>query len=106
MAAEFGAGLTLAHVTASVEFWGPGGSYVNVEWKAALVGSASQQVAKLQQEIGTQADVFIGSGDVPKALSVAAKQTKADLLVTGAAPTAVTCEPTATPSFARCPFRF
>ena len=29
MAAEFGARLTLAHVTAGVEFWGPGGSYVN-----------------------------------------------------------------------------
>ena len=29
MAAEFGARLTLAHVTAGVEIWGPGGSYVN-----------------------------------------------------------------------------
>jgi nucleotide-binding universal stress UspA family protein len=86
MAAEFGARLTLANVTAGVEFWGPGGSYVNQEWKEALVGDASQQMAKLQQDMGIKADVFIGSGDVPKVLSQAAKQTKADLLVTGCYP--------------------
>jgi nucleotide-binding universal stress UspA family protein len=86
MAAEFGARLTLANVTAGVEFWGPGGSYVNQEWKEALVGDASQQMAKLQQDMGIKADVFIGSGDVPKVLSQAAKQTKADVLVTGCYP--------------------
>ncbi len=86
LAAEFGARLTLAHVTNSVELWGPGGNYVNLEWKAEFVGSASQQVAELQQKIGIKADVFIGSGDVPKVLSQAAKQTKADLLVTGCRP--------------------
>ena len=36
--------------------------------------------------MGIKADVFIGSGDVPKVLSQAAKQTKADLLVTGCHP--------------------
>ncbi|MGO8735786.1 MAG: universal stress protein [Terriglobia bacterium] len=86
MAAEFGAHLTLANVTASVEFWGPGGMYVNQEWKEALVGDASEQMAKLQQDTGIKAEVFIGSGDVPKVLSQAAKQTKADLLVTGCYP--------------------
>jgi nucleotide-binding universal stress UspA family protein len=86
MAAEFGARLTLANVTASVEFWGPGGIYVNEEWKKELVRDASEQMAKLQKDMGTKADVFIGSGAVPKALSEAAKQTKADLLVTGCYP--------------------
>jgi nucleotide-binding universal stress UspA family protein len=86
MAAEFGAHLTLANVTASVEFWGPGGIYVNEEWKKELVGDASEQMARLQKYMGTKADVFIGSGDVPKALSQAAKQTKADLMVTGCYP--------------------
>ena len=86
MAAEFGAHLTLANVTASVEFWGPGGNYVNQKWKDELVGNASQQMAKLQQDKGIKADVFIGSGDVPQALGQAAKQTKADLLVTGVYP--------------------
>jgi nucleotide-binding universal stress UspA family protein len=86
MAAEFGAQLTLAHVTASVEFWGPGHSYVNSGWKEALVGAASGHIAKLQQDMGINADVFIGSGDVPKVLSEAATQTKADLLVVGCRP--------------------
>ncbi len=86
MAAEFGARLTLAHVTAGVELWGPGGNYVNLEWKEALVGDASQHITELQQEMGIKTDVFIGSGDVPKVLSQAAKQTKADLLVTGCNP--------------------
>jgi nucleotide-binding universal stress UspA family protein len=82
MAAEFGARLTLAHVTASVELWGPGGSYVVSEWKESFVADASQHLTELQQEMGIKADVFIGSGDVAKVLSEAAKQTKADLLVT------------------------
>jgi nucleotide-binding universal stress UspA family protein len=86
MAAEFDARLTLANVTASVEFWGPGGHYVNEKWKAELVGEASEQMSKLQQNTGVKADVFIGSGDVPKVLSQAAKQTSADLLVTGCYP--------------------
>jgi nucleotide-binding universal stress UspA family protein len=86
MAAEFGAHLTLAHVTASVEFWGPGGNYVDEEWKKALVDDASQRIAKLQKDAGIKADVYIGSGDVPTVLSQAAAQTKADLLVTGCYP--------------------
>jgi nucleotide-binding universal stress UspA family protein len=86
LAAEFGARLTLAHVTAGVEFWGPGGSYVDAKWKEALVDDASVRMSKLQQKMGIETDVFIGSGDVPKVLGQAASQTKADLLVTGCHP--------------------
>ena len=86
MAEEFGARLTLANVTASAEFWGPGGHYVNEKLKEDLVRDASEQMSKLQQDTGTKADVFIGSGGVPKVLSQAAKQTSADLLVTGCYP--------------------
>jgi nucleotide-binding universal stress UspA family protein len=86
LAEEFRARLTLAHATASVESWGPGGNLIDQEWKEALVGSASRQMAKLQQEKCIKAEVFIGSGDVPKVLSQAAKKTKADLLVTGCYP--------------------
>ena len=82
MATEFGARLTLANVTAGVELWGAGGNYVDQRWKDELVSNASQQMAKLQHDTGIKGDVFIGSGDVPKVLSQAAKQTKADLLVT------------------------
>jgi nucleotide-binding universal stress UspA family protein len=86
MAAEFGARLTLAHVTPGVKFWGPGGGYTNPQWKQALVGDASQRIAELQRDMGIKADVFIGSGDVPTMLNQAATQTKADLLVTGCYP--------------------
>jgi len=86
MAAEFDACLTLAYATPGVELWGPGGIYVNPELKEELVCYASKQMAELQQDIGIKADVFIGSGDVPKVLSQAAKQTEADLLVTGCQP--------------------
>ena len=106
MAAEFRAGLTLAHVTDGVESWGPGGSYVNPRWKRELVGNASQHIAELQQAIGIKAEVFIGSGDTPKVLSQAVKETKADLLVNGCYPYGVTCAPTATQSFAPCRFPF
>lgn len=86
IAAEFGAHLTFVHVTAGVELWGPGGSYVNKRWKAELVGDASEHIAELQKKMGTKADVLIGSGDVPKVLSQAAKKTKADLLLSGSRP--------------------
>jgi nucleotide-binding universal stress UspA family protein len=86
LAAEFGARLTLAHVTASVEIWGPGGTHVNPRCQKELVGAATQHLTELQQAMGTEAEVFIGSGDVPKVLSQAATQTKADLLVTGSRP--------------------
>jgi nucleotide-binding universal stress UspA family protein len=82
IAGEFGAGLTLAHVTASVEIWGPGGNYATPRWQQELLDDAAQQLARLQKNTGVKANVFIGSGDVPKVLSQAVKQTKADLLVT------------------------
>jgi len=86
IATEFSARLTLAHVTAGVELWGPGGWHVDQEWKEALVSDASQRIAKLESETGIKAEVFIGSGDVPKVLSQAAKQANADLLVNGCYP--------------------
>jgi nucleotide-binding universal stress UspA family protein len=86
LAAEFLARLTLAHVTAGVETWGPGGSHADPVWQKELVGDASEHMAELQKQMGTNADVFIGSGDVPKAISQAAKETNADLLVTGCQP--------------------
>jgi nucleotide-binding universal stress UspA family protein len=86
IATEFGARLTLADVTAKVDFWGPGGDYINPEWKEALVADASRHIADLEQEMGIKPGVFIGSGNVPDVLSQAAKQTKADLLVTGCRP--------------------
>lgn len=86
LATEFGARLTLANVTAGVELWGPGGNQVDPKWKEELVGNASDQMARLQQQTGIQAEVFIGSGEMGKVLSDAVKQAGADLLVTGCYP--------------------
>jgi nucleotide-binding universal stress UspA family protein len=49
MADEFGASLTLADVTASVEFWGPGGDYVNPKWKAGESGLAGDWAPSLRR---------------------------------------------------------
>jgi nucleotide-binding universal stress UspA family protein len=85
-AAEFGARVTLAHVTAGFELWGPGGWYVNQKWKEELLSDASRSIEALQKDTGIKAEVIIGSGDVPKILNQAARQTNADLLVTGCYP--------------------
>ncbi|MBZ5698680.1 MAG: universal stress protein [Acidobacteriia bacterium] len=83
MAAEFGARLTLAHITSGVEIYGPGAYQVDPSVTEALVNSAGRQLANLQQEVGIKAEVFIGSGDVPKMLSHSAKQSSADVLIIG-----------------------
>ena len=86
VAAEFGARLTLVHVTSSVETFGPGGSLIDPVWKEKIVGFATKEIAQLQQDAGTHAEVIIDSGDVNEALKRAAAQTKADLLVIGHLP--------------------
>jgi len=83
MAAAVDAKLTLVHVTAGVESFGPGGFYVDPVWKEKLFRSANEQIAQLQQEAGTNAEVIIDSGNVPQSLNRAAERTKADVLVIG-----------------------
>jgi nucleotide-binding universal stress UspA family protein len=78
--------LTLVHITSSVERFGPGGTYVDAEWKKTLTGIAAEEIAKLQKEVGTKAEVIIDSGNVPELLNRAAEQTKADVLVIGHIP--------------------
>ena len=86
MAAAVDATLTLVHVTSSVEAYGPGGSYVDPARKEMIVGFAAEEIAKLQQNIGIQAEVIIDSGNVPGLLNQAAQRTQADLLVIGHKP--------------------
>jgi nucleotide-binding universal stress UspA family protein len=83
MAAEFGARLTIAHITAGMEIYGPGAYQSDPSWTEAMMKSAGTQLAALQLEVGTQAEMYIGSGDAPKQLSNAAKQTSADVLIIG-----------------------
>jgi nucleotide-binding universal stress UspA family protein len=86
VAAEFGAHLTLAHVTPGVELWGPGGSYVNPRWKDELLSDAERHMTELQKKMDLDAEVFIAGGSVSKVLSEATERFKADLLVTGCHP--------------------
>jgi nucleotide-binding universal stress UspA family protein len=78
--------LTFVNITASVELYGPGGSNVDPVWKETIVGFAANEIAKLQQYVGTKAEVIIDSGNVPELLNRAAEQTKADVLVIGYSP--------------------
>lgn len=83
LAKMFGARLILAHVTPSVENYGPGGSYVLPDFKEALVSSSMRQLSKLKDELGVNAEFFVGSGAISKVLAEAVKETGADLLVIG-----------------------
>jgi len=86
VAAAVDARLTLVHITGSVESLGPSGYSVNPKWKETIVGMAAEEIAKLQKDVGTQAEVIIDSGNVPQLLNRAAEQTKADLLIIGHIP--------------------
>jgi len=86
MAAAVDATLKLVHITTSVESWGPGGSYVDQKWKQEIVGIAAKEIAQVQEDAGTNAEVIIDSGNVPQLLNRAAEKTNADLLVVGHRP--------------------
>ena len=81
LAAEFGAHLTLSHVTESMAILAPGGSWANPKWQQDLAHGASRRLTELQKNLSVKADLLIGSGHVPKVLSEFASKTKADLLV-------------------------
>ncbi len=66
--------------------YGPGGSYVNKEWKEILVRGASEEMTRLQQDVGINAEFIIENGSVPKLMKEIAKHTKADVLVIGRSP--------------------
>jgi len=86
MAAAVNATLSLVHVTPSVEIYGPGGSHTDPVWREEIVGFATEEIAKLQRDVGTKAEVIIDSGNVPQSLNRAAERTKADVLVIGRIP--------------------
>lgn len=83
LASQFGARLTLAHITPQAEVYGPDGFDFGPDWKQKLASSATQPIAKLQLEAGTKAEVIIESGDAAKVLDQVGRQIKADVLVIG-----------------------
>ena len=64
----------------------PAGFHVDPVWKEEIVGFATDEIARLQQEAGTNAEVIIDSGNVPELLNRTAERTKADVLVIGRIP--------------------
>lgn len=86
IAAAAGAKLTLIHITSGVEVWGAGGMHLDPEWKKTLTGIAAKEIAELQRELGTNADVIIDSGNVPELLNRAVDTSHADVLVIGRIP--------------------
>jgi nucleotide-binding universal stress UspA family protein len=80
---EFGAQLTLVHATPATEIYGPGGYHAVPELRDELIDAAKERMAEMQKQLGTIAGVYVQSGDVPKVLSRAVQETKADLLVVG-----------------------
>ncbi|MEP6717148.1 MAG: universal stress protein [Terriglobia bacterium] len=87
IAAAVGAKLTLIHITGSVERFGPGGTNTDPVLRAQNVGFATEDIARLQQDLGTNAAVVIDSGsNVAELLNRAAEQTKADVLIIGHIP--------------------
>jgi nucleotide-binding universal stress UspA family protein len=86
IAAALDAKLTLVHITESVEMFGPGGSHIDPLFREQIVGFAAKDIAKLQQDLGTNFEVIIDSGKVAELLNLVAEQSKADLLVIGHIP--------------------
>jgi nucleotide-binding universal stress UspA family protein len=95
MATQFNAHLTIVHITAGVKAYGPGGSHVDPEWEKVLVGYAAKAIAKLQEDVRSNAEVIIDTGNVHKLLQRAAEQTQSDLLVIGHMPAGGHLGPTA-----------
>ena len=86
MAAEFGARLGIAHAAPALDMSGPGGRYFAPEWRSVLLAHAGEQIAKLQQDLGTHAEVYVESGSASEVLRMTAEQAGADLLVIGRSP--------------------
>ena len=87
MAAEFGARLGLVHALPPFD---AGSGFFVPEWRNAMVADAAEKIDKLQQDLGTQAEVFIESGEAPKVVRMAAEQFPADVLVIGRTPDGLT----------------
>jgi len=61
----------------------PGAPHIVPEWKAEIVGYAAREIAKLQQDLGTKAEVIIDSGNVCKLLNRAVDQAKETFWLSG-----------------------
>jgi nucleotide-binding universal stress UspA family protein len=81
LAAEFKSRLTLLHVVPRLD--SPGEGRYADEWRERVLADASEAIAKVEQIAGIHVESVVESGDVSKAVGVAAGRLNADLVVIG-----------------------
>jgi nucleotide-binding universal stress UspA family protein len=80
-AAEYNARLTIVHAAPPVEI---GQSrYFDPAWRLALIQQAKDEIAKLQESLGSRADVVVDPGEAQKVVRAVAEEGKADVVVIG-----------------------
>lgn len=81
LARAFDARFSVVHATPSIEV--KAGEYFDPEWRQHLVGEARREIARLQQQAGSSAEVIIEAGDAPRVVAGVADRIKASVLVIG-----------------------
>jgi nucleotide-binding universal stress UspA family protein len=81
MASEFKARLILVHAYPCIE--SRPGEYFDHDLETDLAKSAREELEKLRQEAGAEADLLVEGGDAPQVVCRAAQAHNADLLVIG-----------------------
>lgn len=81
LASAFGAHLNLVHATPALE--GKAGEYFDKDWRTHVTEEARKEIDKLQESVGSRAEVIVESGDAPPAVCGVAERLKADVLVIG-----------------------
>jgi nucleotide-binding universal stress UspA family protein len=87
LATAFQSKLSLVHVGSSFDPRARAHSLA-LEWQEAMFDEAGDDLEKLQSSAGTQAEVHLEMGDIPRTVCLAAQDLKADLLVIGRGTTA------------------
>src|ERR1017187_911336 len=82
LAQEFGARLHLVHATGASPDAGEGGGDPAVSWQAAVRKSAGEELFRLQNFVGMEADSSVEAGEAAKGVWSTAGRVDADLLVT------------------------
>ncbi len=77
LAGEFGARLTVVHVTAPVP------EHAEADWRTDVHGAAERELVRLQHFVNAEAELLIEGGEPPKVICSAASRLQADALVIG-----------------------
>ena len=81
MAEREGAEMVIVHAYPSLE--GRAGEYFDPNWRTYLTQAANDEIMKMQQKLGTDAELVLESGDPSQVVCNLASTRNADLLVIG-----------------------